>query len=171
VRGTRAFTATATDAFGNPVRGTFVWRVLPTGFGTIAARPGGAAVFTAARRLGTGRVLATATGPGGQTSSIPVTVVPAKLRASFLLERRARGIRVTVQARDGARRPVSATRVRLDLERGGRRYSTVRATTGPAGAARTLARVSPGCSSVRIVTARAQGFVWDGRARARRICL
>jgi hypothetical protein len=89
----------------------------------------------------------------------------------MLLERRARGLRITLRTVDGARRPVSATRVRVDLSRGGRRYSTVRATTGPAGAARTLARVTPGCYSLRIVTARAQGFVWDGRGRPRRVCV
>ena len=170
VRGTRALTAVATDAYGNAVRATFAWRVLPSEFGTIAARSGGSAVFTAARRLGPGRVMVTVAGSAGQGATAAVTVVPAQLRTTMLLERRALGVRVTVRALDGARRPVSATRVRLDVQRAGRHYSTVRAVTGAAGAARVVVRGGAACYTVRVLAARAQGFVWDGRGRPQRIC-
>ncbi len=170
VRGTRTFTAAAADAFGNATRATVAWRVLPREFGTIAARAGGSAVFTAARRLGSGRVAAIVAGATGQAVSATVTVLPAKVRTSLQLERRALGVRVTVRALDGARRPVSATRVRLDVQRAGRHYSTVGATTGAAGAARVAVRGGAACYTVRVLAARAQGFVWDGRGRPQRIC-
>ena len=66
VRGTRAFSAVSADAYGNAVRATFAWRVLPKDLGAIAARPDGSAVFTAARRLGSGRVTTTVAGSAGR---------------------------------------------------------------------------------------------------------
>ena len=99
-----------------------------------------------------------------------MTVVPAKVRTTTTLERRALGVRVTIRALDGARRPVSATRVRLEVERAGRHYATVGAVTGAAGAARVVVRGGPACYTVRVLAARAQGFVWDGRSPPRRIC-
>ena len=170
MRGTRTFAALAADAYGNAARATFAWRVLPDELGTIAARPAGSALFTAARRLGPGRVMVTVAGSAGQAATAAVTVVPAQLRTTTVLERRALGVRVTVRAVDGARRPVSATRVRLDVKLAGRHYTTVRAVTGAAGAARVVVRGGAACYTVRVLGAQALGFVWDGRGRPQRIC-
>jgi hypothetical protein len=169
-RTTKTFTATATDAYGNAVRTTFTWRVSPSGLGTIGASSGGSAVFTAARTLATGRVLATAPGAGAAPGAASVTVAPGRLRTTARLERRALGVRVALRAFDGEGRPVSATRVRVAIHRDGRRYSTVRATTGPAGAARVVVRGGRACYVARVVSANARGFVWNGRSRAARIC-
>jgi hypothetical protein len=169
-RTTKTFTATATDSYGNAVKTTFAWRVSPSGFGTIGAAAGGSAVFTAGRTLATGRVLATAAGAGVAPGTASVTVTPGRLQLRTRLEPRALGVRVTLGALDASGRPVSATRIRVAIDRDGQRYSTVRATTGAAGAARVIVRGGSGCYVARVLAASAPGFVWNGRSPAARLC-
>jgi hypothetical protein len=170
-RGSRAFTASARDAFGNAVPASFRWRVTPTALGTVRAAAG-KATFTARRALGTGQVLALVETSGGAASaSASVRVNPALLRIGSLTARRtARGLRVTVRAADGARRPVSGTVVVLSVRTDGKR-SVRRASTGPSGRAVLRLTTPRGtCTALRLVRASAAGFAWDGRARRARAC-
>jgi len=173
-RGSRAFTASARDAFGNAVPASFRWRVTPPTLGTVRAAAEGKATFTARRTLGTGQVLALVETSGGAASasaSASVRVNPARLRIGSLLARRTTsGVRVTVRAADGARRPVSGTVVALAARTDGER-SVRRASTGPAGrAVLRLATPRGTCTTLRVARAAAAGFTWDGRARRARVC-
>ena len=170
-RNLRRFTAAATDAYGNAAQGTFTWKVMPAAFGTVVPGRRGTATFTAGRLLGTGRVTATvATGVAAVAGSASVTVTPARLRiGSIVFGSGKRGVRVTVTAVDGARRPVSRAAVTVVVRRDGRRHFSGRATTGSAG--RTLLRVpGRGCFTVIVKRASAAGFTWDGRTPRNRFC-
>ena len=172
-RGSRPLSATATDAFGNPAAASFRWRVIPAALGSVRPAATGTATFTARRALGRGRVLVLADTPQGTLSAeASVTVAPARLRIEPLsLRRTTTGLRVTVTAIDGARRPVSSAVVALSVTTDGRRRTTRRVSTGPSGRAPVLLAAAPRtCTTVRIVRASAAGFTWDGRERRGRVC-
>jgi hypothetical protein len=167
-RGQRRFAATATDAYGNAVQATFAWTVTPATLGTIKGS-GSTATFTAARLIRGGTVVATA---GSIAGSARVTVTRAQLRIGSVQYRRVRnGLRVTVTAVDGARRPVSQAAVSVLVKRDGRRHFTGRAATGPSG--RTFYRVPArggGCLVATVRKVSAAGFAWNGRTPRNRFC-
>ena len=167
-RGLRRFTAAAKDTYGNAATATLSWKVTPAALGTISPSNGGAATFTAGRLLRTGTVTATT---GTVSASAAVTVIPAGLRIrSVAMQPGERFLRITVTAVDGARRPVSGTAVRLVVKRDGRRISSARAVTGPAGKLRVRVPGGRGCFTVTVTRAVAQGFTWTGRTPRNRAC-
>ena len=169
-RGSRRFTAAPTDAFGNTVQATVAWQVQPAALGTLQPA-GAAATFTAARLLGSGTVAASTTTTAGTVSgAASITVVAARLRIGGIAYRRgARGVSVVFTVVDGARRPVSATRLVVLVRRDGRRVATERARTGAGGKALVRAR-GRGCFTVTVRSASAAGFRWDGRTPRNRFC-
>ncbi len=72
---------------------------------------------------------------------------------------------------DGARRPVSRAALRL-VVRAGRcgASSRGRAATGAAGKARLRVPRGPGCFTVTVTRASAQGFAWNGKTPRNRFC-
>jgi hypothetical protein len=166
-RGVRTFTATAADAHGNAVDGSLTWRVEPATLGKIQRAAGGRATFTAARRIGKGRVVAAA---GPAVVSAAIVVRPARLRIGPLAHRRTRaGSRITLRALDGARRPVSRAVVVAVVRPDGGHANRMRFATGTSGRARLRLRVD-GCFTIRVARASAAGFRWDGRSPRRRFC-
>jgi hypothetical protein len=171
-RGQRRFTATAADAYGNVVPGSVAWRVTPAALGRITPGPVGTATFTAARVLRSGSVVATATtGTGTISGEARVTVTPARLRIGSIQYRNARnGLRVTVTAVDGARRPVSGAAVSVLVKRDGRRHFSGRAATGASGRTFYRVRAGGGCFTVTVRKVSAAGFTWNGRTPRNRFC-
>jgi hypothetical protein len=171
-RASRRFAATATDAFGNAVPASFRWSVTPAARGTVRAASPREATFTAGRTLGTGRVLALVdTANGASSGAADVTVTPSQLRIGVSTRRTRPGLLATLQARDGAGRPVSAATVVLAVRRDGGPRSVRRASTGPAGRAVLALPAHRGtCWSLAVARASAAGFAWDGRARRSRVC-
>jgi hypothetical protein len=171
-RASRRFAATATDAFGNAVAATFRWSVSPAALGMVRAASARAATFIAARTLGAGRMLAlvdTAAGP--ISAEAAVTVTPSQLRIGISTRKTRAGLLATLQARDGAGRPVPGAIVVLAVRRDGGPTSRRRAATGPAGrAALGLPARRGTCWSLGVARAFAPGFAWDGRARRSRVC-
>ena len=173
VRGTRRFTATATDPYGNAVPASFTWKVTPAALGTIVPGPRGIATFTAARLVRKGIVdVSAATAVAAIEGSAHLTVIPARLRIRSIEYRRSgTGVQVTVTARDGARRPVSRALVSVLVRRDGRRHFSGRGATGASGRTRYLVRAGgDGCFTLRITRVRAAGFRWDGRTPRNRFC-
>jgi hypothetical protein len=167
-RGTRGFTAAATDEFGNATTAPVTWRVTPTGLGSIAVGNGGRAIFTAKRLLGRGSVTAVS---GTLSASAPITVTAATLRLGPLEFRPGRRtLRLVVSAVDGARRPVSATAVGVLVKLDGARHFRGRARTGSAGKVGFRMPLAQGCFTVTVTRAQAQGFRWDGRTPRNRFC-
>lgn len=167
-RGLGRFTATAADAYGNAVSSEVAWRVTPPALGTIAPGPAGTATFTAGRLLRAGTVTASA---GAASASASVTVSPGKLRVRPLLVRPGRrGLRVVLMTVDSGRRPVSLARVQVVVKRDGRRLFSAQSRTGSGGRALVRVPAARGCFTVTVTRAAARGFVWDGRARAKRVC-
>jgi len=174
VRGTRRFTASALDPYGNAVPATFTWRVTPAVLGRIVPGPGGTATFTAARLVRRGIVdVSAATTAGIIEGSAHVAVTHARVRIGSIAYRRIRsGVEVTVTARDGARRPVSRALVRVRVRRDGGRQFTGRAVTGASGRSRYAVRAGGSrCFTAKIKSVRAAGFRWDGRTPRNRFCL
>ena len=174
VRGTRRFTARATDAYGNAVPASFTWRVTPAALGKIVPGSGGTATFTAARLVRRGIVDVVAMTPAGPIEgSAHFSVTHARLRIGPIGYRRiARGVQVTIAARDGARRPVSRALVRILVRRDGRGHFSGRAVTGASGRSRYAIRArGEGCFTVRVRSVRAVGFRWDGRTPRNRFCV
>ena len=174
VRGTRRFTATALDPYGNPVPATFAWRVTPQALGKIVPGAAGTATFTAARLIRRGIVDVVAMTPAGPIEgSAHLTVTPARLRIASIGYRRIRsGVQVTVTTRDGARRPISRALVSVLVRRAGERQFTGRKTTGASGRTRYAVRVrGAGCLTLSVTRARAAGFTWDGRTPRNRFCV
>ena len=174
VRGTRSFTATALDPYGNSVPATFAWRVTPPALGKIVPGAAGTATFTAARVVRRGIVDVVAMTPAGPIEgSAHLTVTPARLRIGSIGYRRIRsGVQVKVAARDGARRPVSGALVRILVRRDGRGHFSGRAVTGASGKTRYAIRVrGTGCLTLSVTQVRAAGFTWDGRTPRNRFCV
>jgi hypothetical protein len=167
-RATRGFAAAATDEFGNATTAPVSWRVTPAGFGSIAVGEQGRAVFTAKRVLGRATVTAAS---GAISASASVTVTPATLRIGSLeFSPGTRSLRLVVSAVDGARRPVSAASIGVLVRRDGARHFGGRARTGSGGKVGFRMQLAPGCFTVAIVRATAQGFRWDGRTPRNRFC-
>jgi hypothetical protein len=162
------FTGAATDAFGNAVATPLSWTVSPPSLGTFVRGSGGTVRFRAARVVGSGTVSARA---GSLAGSATVVVTPATLRVRALdVRATARGALVTLSARDGARRPVSLANVTLVARVGDRRVARAQGATGAAGKARLRLALRPGCVSLVVTRARAEGFRWDGRSPRIRLC-
>ena len=164
----RPFSARALDAFGNPSTATISWSVTPRMLGRLSAK-GTTATFTAGRTLGVGTVTAAA-GPT-ITARAQVRVLPARMRVRLVSTKvNGRGILATVGTFDSSGRPVSDSALKVVAERVGRRVSA-HGTTGPAGKARVLLAAKAGCYAITVTRARSQGFVWDGHAPRKRVCL
>jgi hypothetical protein len=164
--------AEAKDGFGNVIPATPSWSVRPAVLGTVAVS-GGAATFTAARKLGRGSVVASvAIETGVITGAARVQVTPARLRvASIGYAARGRWLLVSLRAVDAAGISIPRAAVHLRLRRDGRNYATKRTATGPAG--RTTFRVAlgrGGCFTAQIRRATAAGFAWDRRTPRNRFC-
>ena len=169
-RGETTFTAALTDSFGNAAAGSVTWSVAPPSLGTFVRRAGNAVAFRAGRELGTGTVTAAANGTA-LTASASVAVRPATLRIGAVTFRgTSRGIQVTVSAVDGARRPVSRAALTIVTRVGDQRLGRARAVTGAAGKGRVLVRARPGCYSISVTRAVAEGFTWNGRTPRNRFC-
>jgi hypothetical protein len=174
VRGTRRFTATALDPYGNAVPATFTWRVTPAALGRIVPGSGGTATFTAARIVRRGIIDVIAMTPAGPIEgSAHFSVTHARLMIGSIAYRRiASGMQVAVAAGDGARRPVSGALVRILVRRDGRGHFSGRAVTGASGRSRYAIRArGEGCFTVRVRSVRAVGFRWDGRTPRNRFCI
>ena len=169
-RGEVTLRSAATDAFGNAAPAGVTWSVAPATIGRLIRARGDSVVFQAGRVLGKATVTATAKGATA-TSSAGVVVNPgALLIGSVTFRRTARGIEATVTTVDGARRPVSLTRLTVLVQLEGRRVARARVATGAAGKARVLAPAGTGCYTVSVTRAVAQGFVWNGKTPRNRFC-
>jgi hypothetical protein len=170
-RGTRRFSATATDAFANAVPATLAWRVTPSALGRVGATTTGRATFTAGRVLGSGNVFVVAAANGTVSGVASLTVTPARLRVTSIGYRRtSSGVRLELRAVDGARRPVSQALVQVVVTANGRR-SSLRGTTGASGRALFGVPLRRGrCLTSRVARASAAGFTWDGRTSPKRVC-
>jgi hypothetical protein len=167
-RGTRRFVAAAGDTFGNAVPATVAWSVSPGDLGTITSGTGGEAIFTASRKVGTGRITASAV---GLVANASVAVTPASLRiVSMVVSTTRRGLRVVVGAVDGARRPVPKVSLTLAVSEGGRRVFTGTGVTGSGGKVLFRVPAEPGCFRVFVARARAPGFRWTGPTPQRSLC-
>jgi hypothetical protein len=168
-RGEFTFTGATTDAFGNATPANISWSVAPATLATFVRRRGGTATFRAGRTLGKGTV--TATAGTSLVTSAAIAVTPATLRiAAVTFRPTARGVRATLDAMDGARRPVSRATLTLVARQDGRRVARVRVVTGAAGKARVLLSRGPGCYTLSITRAVADGFTWDRRTPRNRFC-
>jgi hypothetical protein len=169
-RGETTFTAAVTDSFGNATAGGLTWSVTPPSLGTFVRRAGNAVAFRAGRALGPGTVTAAANG-GTLTAAASVTVRPATLRIGAVTFRGvSRGIQVSVGAIDGARRPVSRASLTIVTRVGDQRLGRARVVTGAAGKGRLLVRARPGCYSILVTRAVAEGFTWNGKTPRNRFC-
>jgi len=169
-RGETPFSAALTDSFGNAAIGSVRWTVTPPSLGTFVRRAGNAVTFRAGRELGAGTVTAASNG-SGLTAAASVTVRPATLRIGTVSFRgTSRGIEVTVGAVDGARRPVSRASLTIVTHVGDQRLGRARVVTGAAGNGRMLVRARPGCYSISVTRAVAEGFTWNGRTPRNRFC-
>ena len=166
-RGEVGFASAATDAFGNATPGTLAWSVAPATLGTFVRAPGGAVTFRAGRVLGSGVVTATLR---STTGTATVTVRPAVLRVAATFLRTLRGVELTLTARDARSRPVSRTTLAFAVRLDDRRVTRMRAITGPAGKARLAFPAGPGCYTVVVTRASAQGFTWNGKSPPTRLC-
>jgi hypothetical protein len=161
------FTGAATDAFGNVAPGTLAWSVTPASLGALVVGRGGAVTFRAGRVLGSGTVTARL---GSLAGSATVVVRPATLRLAAAFRRTSRGVEVTLEARDAQARPVSRTTLAFAVRLDDRRVARTRATTGAAGKARLAVPAGPGCYTVVVTRASAQGFAWNGKSPRARLC-
>jgi len=169
-RGEVTLRSATTDAFGNVVPAGVTWSVSPPTVGRLIRARGDSVVFQAGRVLGRATVTATAKGATA-SSSATVVVNPGALRIGPIAFRRtARGVEATVKTVDGARRPVSLTRLTVLVQLDGRRVARARVATGAAGKARVLAPAGTGCYTVSVTRAVAQGFVWNGKTPRNRFC-
>jgi hypothetical protein len=169
-RGEVTFKSAPTDAFGNAASAGVTWSVSPPTVGRLIRARGDSVVFQAGRVLGKATVTATAKGATA-SSSATVDVGPGALRiGSVVFRRTARGVEATITTVDGARRPVSLTRLAVVVELDGSRVTRVRVVTGAAGKARVLAPAGTGCYTVSVTRAVAQGFVWNGKTPRNRFC-
>ena len=166
-RGEVGFTGAATDAFGNTAGGTLAWSVTPATLGTFVRGPGGTVTFRAGRVLGAGSVTATS---GSLAGSATVNVQPAALRVAATFRRTSRGVELTLATIDGQNRPVSRAALAFAVRLDDRRVARDRAVTGAAGKTRLAVPAGPGCYSVVVTRASAQGFVWNGRTPRARLC-
>jgi hypothetical protein len=166
-RGQVTFDATATDAFGNATPGGVSWSVSPPGFGTIVRGTESTVIFRAGRMLGSGTVTASR---GSLAGSARVVVTPATLRLTAAFKPTSRGVHLTLTALDARARPVSQTVLGFAVRLDGRRVARARSTTGAAGKARLSVPAGPGCYTVVVTRATAQGFVWNGRSPRARVC-
>jgi len=168
-RGEATFRAAATDTFGNPASAV-TWSVLPATAGKLVRARPDSVVFQAGRVLGNAVVTATTKG-GTVSGSASVVVRPGTLRiGSVVFRQTAPGVEATVKAIDGARRPISRAKLRLVVQRDGRRVAGARVVTGPAGKGRVLAPAGAGCYTVFVTHATAQGFTWNGKSPRNRFC-
>jgi hypothetical protein len=170
-RGEVTLTSTATDAYGNVASAGVNWSVSPSALGRLLRPRGDSVVFQAGRVLGKATVTATAKGATA-SSAATVVVGPGALRIGGVTFRRTgRGIEATVTTVDGARRPVSLTKLTVVVQLDGHRVARARVVTGAAGKARVLAPAGDaGCYSVSVTRAVAQGFVWNGKTPRNRFC-
>ena len=169
-RGETTFTSALTDSFGNAASGSVTWSVTPPSLGTLVRRAGGVVAFRAGRELGAGTVTA-ATGGGALTASASVTVRPATLRIGAVTFRgTSSGIQVTLGAVDGARRPISRAALTIVARVGEQRVARARVVTGAAGKGRVLLPARPGCYTISVTRAIAEGFTWSGRTPRNRFC-
>lgn len=172
--GTRQFTASGRDSFGNlfPVPAT--WTFGPGRIGTISPTTGSTTTFTALRSLGTGTITATlATPTGTLTSGGSVTVVAGRLEVRILrFQRIDRHVFVSVDTVDEAAQSVANARISLLVLRNGRRYYARRVTTGAAGRVSfVLPARRGGCFTAVVTRVSAAGFTWDGRTPRPRLCV
>jgi hypothetical protein len=166
---TKAFTAAATDGYGNTVAVTPTWTIAPGTAGTLTA-DGSTATFTAAAP-GTGTITASL---GTLTATAAVTVVRTPLRVAALGTRfSSRRLVVTltlVSRATGA--PVAGARVALAVRRGRALAATLTGTTTRAGKVvlRTRSALARGCYSASVRAIGAAGYAWNGVAPTSRRC-
>jgi hypothetical protein len=169
-RGLFTFTGAATDTFGNVTPVNLSWSLTPEALGTFVGGRGGTATFRAGRVLGSGTVTATAA-RGSLVRAATFVVRPATLRIGAVAFRRgSRGVQVTVTTVDGARRPISRAALTIVARLDDRRLSRARTMTGAAGKVRVLVPSRPGCYTISVTRAVAQGFVWNGKTPRNRFC-
>jgi hypothetical protein len=171
-RDTRQFSAFGVDSFGNRFPVSATWSLAPSARGTLAPTAGSSTTFTAARRVGRGRMIATlATETGTISGAAAVNVTAARLTIALHFESLGRGLWVAARATDPAGKSVSRARIFIPVRRDGRRYLSKLVTTGPAGRVswRVPARRG-GCFTATVTRASALGFKWDGRAPQDRLC-
>jgi len=166
-RGAVGFSGVATDAFGNTTSETLAWSVTPATLGSFVRGPGGTVTFRAGRVLGSGRVTAAS---GAVTGTAAVTVQPAALRITATFRKTSRGVRLILATIDGQSRPVSRTTLAFAVRLDDRRVARSRVVTGAAGKTRLAVPAGPGCYTVAVTRAVAQGFTWNGRTPRTRLC-
>jgi hypothetical protein len=166
-RGEVAFTAAAADGFGNAVPASLSWTVQPATLGRVVRGEGGAVTFRAGRTLGSGTVTATL---GSLSGSANVIVRPSALRVLPTFRRTSRGVLLTLATVDAAGRAVSRATLVFAVRVDGRRAARARAVTGAAGKTRLGVPAGPGCYTVVVTRATAQGFLWNGRTPRARLC-
>ncbi len=174
VTGSRTtITATAADAFGNPVPADGVtWAVVPGTLGSLAPATGSRTTLTTTA-TGTGFVVATLSTSQGQVSaSAAVTATPPPLlRVTGVRTMPARNaVRIRVTLVDPAAAPLRRGRVTAVVLRNGKRHKTVSAPIRSGAALMSVAPARKGCYVVRLVAVQAPGLRWSGRTPTNRLC-
>lgn len=157
--GSRSFSASATDAYGNAASPAGVsWSVTPASLGTLSPTAGGSTVFTAGSHARSGRILASIAGVSGGASVVVASPQPVGNQRPRIASARFR------EARNGGRYVTESIRIRYCDDSEGRLLARVTQSRklgarvrARAVLARRLAPTGGGCSTARIV--------WRARGR------
>jgi hypothetical protein len=172
VKKTRVFAMVTTDAFGNSVAGPATWSVAPATLGQVTPRIGLSTTFTAGRRGGSGRLVATVAGAAGTVSgSATVTVRPGRVRVSSIRYGVGRtALLLTAKVVDGGGRPVAGALVSVLVRRNGFRYFAGSARTSLSGRATYRLRPIRGCYRTTVARVTAAGYRWNRATPPNRFC-
>jgi subtilisin family serine protease len=175
--GTQSFTASGSDAYGNPVDvSSATWSVGAGTPGSVSPPSGTSTAFTASSSTtGSGTVIATA---GGVSGNAAVTVVPAPTSVSVssiiyaLQGGRGQHILITVALTDNTGAPVAGASVSVDIYYSGiLLVGSGTGTTGANGAVTfKVLNASSGCYSTAVTNVTAAGLTWDGTTPANSFC-
>jgi hypothetical protein len=153
--GSATFTASTTDAYGNPVAADVAWST--TAPGVLSGASGASTSFQAGPGGGSGNVTATA---GGVTGSASVTVSGGARVASVSYVRISGGFRMTMRVVDGAGRAIAGTTVGYRIRRNGVIYATRTGITAWDGTVSPALSVPSGCYTTAVTSLSVSG--WDG---------
>jgi hypothetical protein len=174
-RGKQKFSATAADAFGNPVAVTPRWTADPPTLGNFTSVAGTETTFVAGGRGGTATITATVTTPAGPvTGTAQLTIAPGRIKVGSVRYGVGRGVLlVTPRVIEGGGRPVAGARVFVLVRRDARRAFSGSKLTASDGRAtfRLLKRRGRACYTTVIRNVAAPGYKWDRVTPANRFCV
>lgn len=167
------FSASALDAFGNPVSSVPVrWSVQPAALGAVRPAAGEATTLTAGGRGGFGRLAATVDGEAGTLSGLArLRVEPGIVRVSAIRYATSRRLlRVTATLLEVRGAPARNVQAAVVVRRAGRWVFSGRKRTGAAGRVTYLVPLERGCYRTAVTGVAAPGYRWNGKTPANRFC-